>query len=262
MYFYFYDKFTQDKQYESALIGIETTLIDLGINGRVEKLSIFKDARSLIEDGLKKGARTVIAVGDDKTFATVVNITAPYDVTVGFLPIVNNSKFATLLGMPSGEEACTVLSRRLTKIINLAKVGDQYFIGSATLPNNASLRIQCDDQYTVSPLSQSNTFRIMSLGDVLTETLPKLSRTADNRIELVVSPIIKSKGLFKKGSMPHSGESIFPSKHIDITSTTDPLSFTADDVVECITPCRIETAPKAMKIIVGRERLFQISPNN
>ena len=47
MYFYFYDTFVSDKKNEQLLGKIENRLIELGINGRTEKLTVLKNMKEL-----------------------------------------------------------------------------------------------------------------------------------------------------------------------------------------------------------------------
>ncbi|MFH1426477.1 MAG: diacylglycerol kinase family protein [Candidatus Kerfeldbacteria bacterium] len=261
MYFYFYDKFTADKQYEQVLTLIETRLIELGINGRVEKLSIFKNARELIEDGIKKGAHTVVAVGDDRTFATLVNIVAPYDVTLGYIPMIEGSRFAEVLGIPTGEEACTTLSRRLFTTTDLGKVNDYYFLGSVELPSHTNLKITCDKQYTVQTTSDTNRVRVMNMGDILGEGAPRLAYASDGKLELVISPVVEGGMLRRKKK--HSGvkESVFPVTHIDVDADGETLSVNADGVSTINTPCEIDVVTRSQKIIVGKDRQIESDSN-
>ncbi|PIW36502.1 MAG: hypothetical protein COW24_04805 [Candidatus Kerfeldbacteria bacterium CG15_BIG_FIL_POST_REV_8_21_14_020_45_12] len=255
MYFYFYDKLTQDKQFESQLTTLETRLIDLGINGRVEKLSIFKNAKELIEDGIKKGAHTVIAVGDDHTFTTAVNVVAPYDVTFGFIPLAPGSRYAKLLGMPVAEAAVDVLSKRRTLEVDLGKIGDYYFFGALQLPAAAELRLQCDEQYTVSPTSQTNRISILNAGDVLTSSTPLLADPSDGRLSLNITPQVNG-GLLSRKTKTNGRASVFPAQRIDIDSTGETLKVSVENVFSVNTPCVAEIVPAQMKIIVGKGRLL------
>lgn len=253
MYFYFYDKFTQDKQHELELTRIETRLIELGINGRVEKLSIFKNAKELIQDGVKKGAHTVVAVGDDRTFATVLNIIANEEVAIGFIPMVQDSRFARLLGVPFGQEACAVLSKRLTEVVDLGHVQDFHFLGTLYAEKPAALQLRCDDQYTISTTEQTTELRIINCGDVLGDDY-RLASAADGRLDIVVSPVVQEGMIRKKMVRQHEKESVFTVKEVEITSTGDSVALNADGVEQFNTPCTVSVVPDALKVIVGRER--------
>ncbi len=254
MYFYFYDKFTQDPKFEATLTKIETRLIDLGINGRVEKLSMFKNAQELIEDAIKKGAHTVVAVGDDTTFASVVNIVATHDVTLGYIPLVSGSRFAEVLGIPEAEEACNVLSKRLCETVDLGCCNDSYFLGSMSVPEPSKLKLRCDDKYSIQTTEETTILRILNWGDILGGESVRFSRVTDGKIDVVISPAVSS-GLLKRRSAKQSLESVFPVESIHISSTTeDTVHLTADNVLQFNTPCEVEVRPEMQKVIVGKDR--------
>jgi len=100
MYLYVYDSFLNDKKYNSLLIKIEQRITDLGIKGRVAKLSILKNMKELISDAVKEGVETVVVAGDNQTFSKVINVIASLDVTLGIIPVVNNNNIAEVLGVP------------------------------------------------------------------------------------------------------------------------------------------------------------------
>jgi len=62
-YFYLYDTFTSERAHAGTLVRIENALTDLGIQGRVGRLTILKSAKDLIDSAIKDGADTVVAVG-------------------------------------------------------------------------------------------------------------------------------------------------------------------------------------------------------
>lgn len=260
MYFYFYDKFTQDKKYEQSLTAIETRLIDLGINGRIEKLSIFKNAKELIDDAVKKGAHTIVAVGDDTTFANVINIVAKYDVTVGFIPIVDGSKFGELFGVLPGEEACNILSKRLCEVVDLGCVQEKFFIGALEAPRPSLLKLTCDDKYSIHTSDTTNVLQVLNMGAIIGYDEPRLSDPADGKLEVVIAPTLKpglmSKMKMTKKSKRDSGmhESIFLCDKLSIESTGETASITIDGMTSVNTPCEVKVIPEALKIIVGRER--------
>lgn len=257
MYFYFYDQFVQEKQYEVALTKIETRLIDLGINGRIEKLAMFKNTRELIEDGIKKGAHTVVAVGDDKTFATLVDIVAPFDITLGFIPLSEHSRFAEILGIPTGATACPVLSQRLTTQADLGVVNKSYFLGALSFPAHTRLRLRCDDAYTVSTTHATNDLFVMNLGRIFDEQNHlgplRVASVDDGKLEVVILPYIERGFLRHRRSQ--GGESVFFVEHLRIEGCDEKeVQLRADAVIKAATPCEVSLAPHALKLIVGRDR--------
>jgi diacylglycerol kinase family enzyme len=250
MYFYFYDKLTQEKKYEPLLVKVETRLIDLGLNGRVEKLSIFKNAREIIRDAIKKGAKTIIAVGDDKTFATVVNMVATQNVTLGFIPI-EPGVFSRLLGIPAGEEACDVLSKRLYTTIDLGCIQDFYFVGAVQAETRAPATLHCDDAYTITAPAYTRML-LSNVGDVFGDVVTAEHAT-DGALNIHLATPMQSSGFFHRRVAP-AADSMVRVRKIEVSSHDTELTLTADQHTSFHTPCTITIAPQALKLIVGRDR--------
>lgn len=257
MYFYFYDTIAQEKKHEVEIGKIETTLTDFGIHGRTEKLSLFKNARELIEDGIKNGAKTVVGIGDDETFSTLVNVVAGHPgVTLGFIPIVRDSYIAKLFGMPYGAEACTPISRRLTTTVDIGKIGDCYFVGSVAVSgDHTDLSLTCDGDYTVATQSEEDTVHIANLGNIFHEAAPQLFPGNDGFLRLVVGSRTKSGFLKKRIEQTH--QSIFPVKELKLESRGDTVSLIADGMHTVNTPCAVRILHSHMNIISGRDRLLE-----
>src|SRR3989339_222722 len=189
MYFYFFDKCALEKRHDTLRNTIETRLTDLGIHGRTERISIFKNMRELLENGIKQGAHTVIVVGDDHTFAQAVNIVAPHQVALGFIPIVSHSQFARVLGIDCGEDACTVISQRLYKTVDVGRVGSSFFLG-ALVPTDRQqqLIVRCDHLFSIQSLHAENGIEILNLGNIVENDPVHFSSAHDGKLEVRVVP--------------------------------------------------------------------------
>src|SRR3989339_1961009 len=135
MYLYIYDSFLNDKKYSDLLISIEKRLTDLGIKGKIARLSILKNMKEMIMDGVKEGVQTVVAIGNAQTFAKVINVVADLDVALGLIPVDNNNPIAKVLGIPPKVMACDVLASRIIKKIDLGKINNYYFLNTAQIEN-------------------------------------------------------------------------------------------------------------------------------
>ena len=91
---------------------VETRLTDFGIAGKIIRLQPFTNAEAVVEDELKRGATTVVIVGNDETFGHVLSRAATCDILFGFIPVGEANSIAKVLGIPVGMEGCEVLSRR------------------------------------------------------------------------------------------------------------------------------------------------------
>ncbi len=52
MYQYFYDAFLSEESYVRPITIMENRLADLGLQGRVSRLNLFKDTRELFVEGI------------------------------------------------------------------------------------------------------------------------------------------------------------------------------------------------------------------
>ena len=124
MYFYLYDTFLNDIKYEKVLDQIKARLLDLDIKGKHERLTLLKNLDSLITDEVKRGATTVVVVGNDKTFLKAIDPVAKNNVTLGIIPIGEDNLIAEMLGIPTGDEACEILAARKIANFNLGQVNN------------------------------------------------------------------------------------------------------------------------------------------
>ncbi|PIT90579.1 MAG: hypothetical protein COU22_01295 [Candidatus Komeilibacteria bacterium CG10_big_fil_rev_8_21_14_0_10_41_13] len=252
MYLYIYDTFLNNKKYLNLLNGIENRLADLEIKGKICRLNILKNMKEVIEEGIKKGTQTIVAVGDDLTFSKIVNIIADLDVTLGIIPINNKSKVAEILGIPEGEKACDILAQRLVKKLDLGKINHQYFIDSATIDDpNVVLDF---DKFQISPTFKDSSVNLCNLGFLTNDQSiykQKISVPTDGFLEAVITP--NKKSFFNNKDKK---QSIFPFKKIMIGSKAEPVTVTIDQQAVFKTPVEVSIEPKKLKVIVGSKRLF------
>ena len=261
MYYYIYDSFLNDKKYISELHRIEARLMDLGINGRIEKLTLLKSLREIVEEAVKKGASTIVAVGNDETVSKIISFLPNLSVTLGIIPIGENNSIANILGLPQGAAACDTLSARITEKIDLGKANDSYFIASLEIPAQREVVIDCGN-YFVSPLSNSGLINICNIDNLAknpqNEGQPRRSNPKDGILEAVIRE--SSSGhdglmsLFKKKQF--TKDSVFPFKKIKIKCSKECLAVVADGQTTIKTPVTVEVAPKKLRVIVGKNRMF------
>src|SRR5688572_7555620 len=152
MYYYVYDEFVQDPKFERELSQIETRLTDLGINGKIARLALFRDASELIQDEIRKGVKTVVAVGNDLTLRKVIDAAANGGVAIGIIPLGSEDNFiADMLGMPHGVAACEVISARIIEELDTGVVNSRRFINHFELQSDSQVTILCDRKFTLTP---------------------------------------------------------------------------------------------------------------
>ncbi|MFA6392307.1 MAG: diacylglycerol kinase family protein [Patescibacteria group bacterium] len=256
MYYYLYDSFLSDKKYAQTLAKIENRLIDLGINGKIEKMNVLKSIKEVINDSVKNGVDTIIAVGSDRTFSRVFPAVANQTgVTFGYIPI-ENSTIAKILGIPVAEKACDVLSARIIERIDIGKVNDQYFFSSLEVPEASNVSLECNGgHFNISSTSKTDRIQIcnLSYAPIDTERRKNVCNPKDGFLEAVFTP--KEKSAFGKDKLATKKQSVFPIRKIKIISE-EIVSLIADGETIVKTPATVEVLNKKLNIIVGKERKF------
>lgn len=93
-----------------------------------------EDATRAASEAVERGFDIIIAAGGDGTLNEVVNGMAEksHRPSLGILPLGTTNDFARALGIPKKwEEACDLITSQNTKMIDIGKVNQRYFINIA-----------------------------------------------------------------------------------------------------------------------------------
>lgn len=250
-YFYLYDSYLQDRSYATTLIKFETTLTDLGIQGKVGRLTLLKSVKDLVESAIRDGADTIVAVGNDITLSQVAQTVIKHPkVTVGFIPLGSQHQIiSSILGIPLGILACHVLSSRIIEELSVGKVNNQYFLQSIILKGTPTL--ECERSFEVT-LEYPHVVRICNLdrSDNLTAAAPP--RRGELLALLTPSPA-RGFRLFKH--LPTKASAL-PIHELRVDSSTEELPLVVDNYRTLKTPVTITTASQRLRMIVGKKRLL------
>ena len=259
MYYYIYDEFLSDKKYERAIGEIETRLTDLGITGKIGRLNAFTNAKGLIRDEAKRGAKTIVVVGNDETMAKVVEGLGDAKVTLGIIPVGTPTSIANSLGIPDGVEACDILSRRVTQKIDLGIVNGRYFLSHLRIPGG-NVSLEGDGKYRITALSPDCDIVISNLRGTGESHETRGGYCAgdpmDGWLDALIEPRPAAfdgfKGFFGAKSLTAS---VIPLRKASVTSP-DPISVVADGKAFTNDSLSIEIVPDRLRVITGRERAF------
>lgn len=258
MYYYIYDSFLADRKYERALAAVETRLTDLGISGRIGRLTPFTSAKGLIRDESRRGVSTIVVVGNDDTVAKVVDGIGDVEITLGIIPIGSSTEIARSLGIPDEVDACDVLSKRLIRKIDLGSVNGRLFLSQVRLPKG-QLTMEGDGKYRISALTTECETVVSNLRRerLLTEDERKCLGPGDPQDGLLDALITVKPGrlsqMFRKNSACTS--SVIPIKKLSIMGD-EPITVSVDGRNLTNSNISIEVVPKKLKIIAGRQRVF------
>ncbi len=250
MYHYIYGSFLTDPKYAKPLSTIENRLTDLGIYGSVHRLALFKTMKGTVQDAVRRGAKTVVVVGDDAAVAKAIDAVAEFpNVTFGIIPVGERNEIAGLLGIVDPVSACDILSARLVEELDLGKVNNHYFLTSLRIPG--AVTAECDGRYTVSPM---NGGEICVSNYALDDA--GVGDPRDGRLETMVK--ILPRGFFRSIFAPayaSAGLSVFPTTHVVVRSSGNAqMTAMADGQPYHDAEFRVEIAPRRLKAIVGKGR--------
>ncbi len=254
MYVYLYDNFLRHKNFVSTIRQMEIMLTDFGIAGKILRIQNYTDSKAIIEDEIKRGAKTVVVVGNDSTFGQVLSRSATCDCTFGFLPVGPNNTIAEVLGIPAGVDACTTLSRRRKEFLDIGWMNNRYFVsqlhvfpGKLEVIYDERFKVSANDKMEVVVCNLQPFFWKRDKND----KEQRIVHPQDGKLEAFLRP------LTKKGWWGYNYEepSIFPFEEMVIMAK-EPFTVEADGKVSKEIKIKIKLAHGKVEMIVGRNRQF------
>lgn len=253
MHVYIYDEYINNRKYDNIIAHIETRITDLGLNGKIIRLGVMKNVNEIIENEIKRGAKTIVAVGDDNTLNKIVNAIIKteiknqmlIDIPLGIIPIgEKNNNISEILGIEKEVSACDALAGRRIKKIDIGQANNQYFIAQASV-NGQGVTIDMEKDYSIE---------IMDPGIINITNLPNpnsniKSNPHDGEMELVINTR-KKEGFLK--SMP--SQSMFLIKKVHIINTKNKIFL--DNSIELSAPVEISVLKQKINLILGKQHNF------
>lgn len=234
MYVYIYDETISDGRYDKLLHKVEKRLTDLGLNGKTIRLGITKNLKTAIDDEIRQGAKTIVAVGNDRTVSRVINVIAnnqtdeKHRICLGIMPIDEKfSRLAKIFGIKNPNDACEILLSRRLETFSLASVNDGFFIFDSRAELNEAV-LEIDKKFIIQPIKPT-TLEIKN---------DPTDRNSDKKMSLKMKEKDTESSLFFQ-------EAILVNKE-------NPLII--DGALEVKTPAKITLSDEKIRIIVGKDR--------
>ncbi|MDO8667982.1 MAG: diacylglycerol kinase family protein [bacterium] len=251
MNIFIYDSFLNQKKYDRLLARIETRITDLGLNGKISRSSLMRNIGETVKNELKRGAKTIIAVGNNKTISQIIGLLVGSSVPLAIIPIgEENNDIARGLGIESVDQACDILSARLLARLDLGLANQNYFLSDATIENQGTV-VDMSDNYTIEA-TKTGLIHVLNLANAKIKLPPKVKILPDDGVlELVISAQSK-KNLFSKSA--RGDQSIFKIKKVIINNPKAQLIL--DGSISMPTPATITVVKQGLNVIVGKSRNF------
>jgi len=253
MYVYLYDNFLKHKRYNTVLTGVETRLTDYGIAGKILRLQHYANAEILVEDEIRKGAQTIVIVGNDATFGHVLSRAAVCDVTFAFIPVGPDNTIADVLGIPVGVDACDVLARRRKLRLDVGWFNNRYFVSQLHIPPS-DIVVEYDEKFRVASRTSAMELVVCNLKPFVWQGKGNryVVHPQDGKLEAFLRPVVHT-GMFKRETF--EAPSIFPFEEM-IISAKKPFVVEADGKTSKEKRITIKLAKSRIEMVVGRERQF------
>jgi len=253
MYYYIYDTFINQKKYENSLQKIEQSLVDAGISGKIFRLNVLKNLEDIANQAENDNIKNIIAVGNDQTLSKIANLLVGKNLATGIIPIGEHNNFARSFGINSSQEACNILSKRKIEQIDVGKINNQYFLLSLKSLTNDIIFDFGD--YSISPKKNNKSCDIYNINPMGADFK---SNPKDGIMEAVFSPGQQSwLARFLSGKKNEiDNRSIFPIKKVLIRHSKKSVLLSIDGQKNIKTPVEVEVLKRKLKIIVGKEKIF------
>ncbi len=255
MHIYIYDSSLANKKHDSSVAKIETRITDLGLNGKIIRLNLLQSLLDSIHDEIKKGAKTIVAVGDNALLHNCINAVISFysksslssSIPVGFIPIGKNTSLAKNFGIPSGIDACNVLSARRIKPIDLGKINNNYFLSEAII-TTVGTTVNVDKSYSIE-LNEIGEIAIVNIPHSFTLPSSYKSSAQDGRLEFCIKTK-KTNRLLSIGNK-ETATSVFAFDEL-VINNNQKQTLLLDLTTKISTPANIKVSQKKLNLIIGR----------
>ncbi len=248
MNIYIYDDYLNKSKYSRVLNRVEIRLTDLGLNGKIIRLGAIKNIRDVIQNEIKNGAKTIVAVGNNQTVNKIIGSVIDNElygffqknILFSIIPIGEDNSIADSLGIKKEEEACNILLARRVKKIDIGFVNNYYFLNKATIESQGSV-IDINGEYVLEP-QEKGTINIFNLKSSANDDKNIKVNPIDGKLDIY----IKSKG---------KDLSFLSVDKLRVSNQNHPLIL--DDIIELKTPADISVIAGKLNVVVGKDRSFE-----
>lgn len=246
MHVYIYDDYLVKTKYNKAINRMEIRITDLGLNGKILRLSGIKNIKAAIEGEIRLGAKTIVAVGNNETVNKIIGAIISADVydefqkntVLGIIPIGDDTSIASSFGIKNEETACNILLARRVKKIDLGIVGNFYFLKQLKINSRGTILKLNNFEIETADKGEIN---IINLLDHKKDYLPN-SSPHDGLLDV-----------FIKGTK--NDLSFISTKKVEIINNQQ-QKLIVDEILEVDTPIEARVIKSAITVIVGKDRSF------
>lgn len=246
-----YDEVLAHPRYERLVGDLETEAGRAGIEGRVLRVGMFRDAKESLKELQKNGVKNVVFVGTDQVLLSHIYLLPSLEMTVGFLPILSDSYLARALRLPIGVKAVQTIAGRLIERLDLGKIGDRLFLTEFVV-TNTDAGVEVNGEYRLSPREHGS----ISIRNLCAspEQTGCSADPQDGLLEVVIQSAMTSSGFLRWKKQDMSETRLYLKEGTVISKA--PLDAFVDGHKLTNTRFPFSIVPKALRFITGREGLL------
>lgn len=275
MHYYIVDpQGISQKTFERVQNQLYSSLSELRISGETARVGPLRTITQLIETAESRGAKTIVAVGHDDTLQEVINGVGDKDITVGYVPVAA-SELAYVFGISDVASACKAIAQRRIQLLDLGFCSNNFFLTTAFIgpnpekkigwfglkdTNSFEVKVNIDGLYTAE-FNTTAGLIINSRKQNFTDS--KIAVPTDGVLDLLFLPELSGMEFFRnrKNIMDLTWEkipgcSLIHARRIKFDSPEGLAISLSNGRVIGKAPTIVESLPKKVKMIVGKERLF------
>lgn len=250
MNIYIYDDYLNKPKYSRLLNRVEIRLTDLNLNGKIIRLGAIRNVSDVIQNEIKNGAKTIVAVGNNQTVSKVIGAIIDNElygffqknILFSIIPIGEDNSIADSLGIKTGEEACNILLARRVKKIDIGVINNYYFLNKVSLPSAGAV-LEFKDGFSLST-NQKGVIEIFNLRSAVSD---------DKRLK--VNPVDGLLDVYIKTGKNIKDLTRLATDNLKISTASAEL--TVDGALSLPTPANISIVRGKLNVVVGRDRSFE-----
>ncbi len=280
MYYYIVDQNSLPiDKFELLQTQLQGLMAEFKISGESARVTPLRSISDLVDTASQRGAKTLVACGNDDTFNLVLAALKGRDFTLGFIPFDDNSYLAKILGTDSVFTGVKTIAARRIEKIDLARISGNYFISylefgvmAQNLKNagwwtgmkmlsaeTKALTIRIDGSYNVN---------IDALGGLAVNTRStscqgqNIANPTDGNLDLLIleklskAEILRYRKVIAEGCLELAPKTtVIKCKKIEFLEPRGTnLSMLGRIVAKF--PATVEIIPQRLRMIVGKNRTF------
>lgn len=246
MYIYIYDDYLNKTKYSRPLNKLEIRLTDLGLNGKIIRLGAIKNVKDLIQNEIKIGAKTIVAVGNNETVNKIIGAIIDNDfynffqknILLFIIPVGENNSIADSLGIKK-DDACEILLARRVKKVDIGTINNKYFLNKVEFDGKEA-EIEIDGNFSIIP-DEHGEVQIINLSHPSDLPDNLNANPHDGKLDLY----IRNKG---------KNYTLLSGKNLKILDKKRPIIIDSAETIS--SPAEIGVIKEKLNFIVGRDRKF------